>query len=340
MLQRQKISKNSKGYWYKINKNSGPLKTACILIAFIPTDRQQREKLLRDHRDIPTTWTCFLWAFIPDYLNSQMGVDGKRGGELEWKRWKRSTGGEVQLDLWKVSYPWDCFEEVLRVHKYLHMQQPISLSCIGKLSNFTGTASGCGSQGKGKSLSWWTRDTVCKGRTSAWVEIGLVWREEVNLEAFLNEGRMSWIPPVSAMVGAGKKQVLQMLCPSEQQPEPSTSEAEENSKVRRKMAMLSLGADNSGSVKWVCLSVCTETGLNPPQLLSQAPGKGGAWAPGESLSVLADETSSQDTRSSRGVGMGSPCPLWWQEPGGVHGPAAAASPVPASLPGLAASLSF
>lgn len=32
---------------------------------------------------------------------------------------------------------------------------------------------------------------VCQGRTSAWVKIGLDRREEVNLEAFLNQGRMS-----------------------------------------------------------------------------------------------------------------------------------------------------
>lgn len=71
-------------------------------------------------------------AFTPDYLNPQMGVDGKRGEKLLWERWKRSTGGEVQSDLWKVSYPWDYFEEILCWHK-LHMQQPISLSWgVGK----------------------------------------------------------------------------------------------------------------------------------------------------------------------------------------------------------------
>lgn len=57
----QKISNNSKGSRYKMGKNSGPLKITCILIAFIPTDRQQRDKLLKDCGDIPTTWTCFLW---------------------------------------------------------------------------------------------------------------------------------------------------------------------------------------------------------------------------------------------------------------------------------------
>lgn len=52
------------------------------------------------------------------------------------------------------------------------MQQVISLSWgAGKPSNFTG--SGCGSQEKGKGLSWWTRDTGCKGGTSAWAEVGL-----------------------------------------------------------------------------------------------------------------------------------------------------------------------
>lgn len=56
--------------------------------------------------------------------------------------------------------------------------------------------------------------------------------------------------------------------------------------MKRKMAMASLSADHSGSSK----RVCTETGLNPPQLLSQAPGKGGSGAPAESLSVLADNT--------------------------------------------------
>lgn len=38
-------------------------------------------------------------AFIPDYINPQMGGDGKREGELLWGRWKRSTGDEVQPDL-------------------------------------------------------------------------------------------------------------------------------------------------------------------------------------------------------------------------------------------------
>lgn len=51
-----------------------------------------------------------------------MGVDGKRGEELLWERWKRSIGGEVQPDLWRVSHPWDYFEEILCGHKYLHMQ--------------------------------------------------------------------------------------------------------------------------------------------------------------------------------------------------------------------------
>lgn len=49
------------------------------------------------------------------------------------------------------------------------------------------------------------------------------------------------------------------------------------------MAMASLGADHSGFSKRVCLSVCTKTGL------SQAQGKGGTWAPGETLSALADD---------------------------------------------------
>lgn len=38
-------------------------------------------------------------AFIPDYLNPQMGVDGKKEGEFLGERWKRSTGDEVQPDL-------------------------------------------------------------------------------------------------------------------------------------------------------------------------------------------------------------------------------------------------
>lgn len=38
-------------------------------------------------------------AFVPDYLNPQMGGNSKKAGELLWERWKRSTGSEVQPDL-------------------------------------------------------------------------------------------------------------------------------------------------------------------------------------------------------------------------------------------------
>lgn len=324
-----------------MSKNSGPLKTTHILIAFIPTGSKERSCSgitgifqLYEY----TSYDIYSWLPKPTIGCGWQEEKGTLVGKLEEEHWwwgtTRSVKGFLSLGLLWGNFVWTQVFANAATYQF-------KLGCR-KIIKFHRKWLWLWKPGKGKGLSWWTRDTVSKGRTSAWVKIGLGWREEVNLEACLDQRRMSWIPPVSVVVGVGKSQIPQMVCPSQKQPEPSTSKVEEIGKMKRKMAMVSLGADHSGSSKRVCLSVCTETELNPPQLLSQAQGRHGTWAPGESLSVLADNTFPRQ-QEQRGVGTSSPCPAQtprWQEPSRADGPATAASPVPASLPGLAALYHF
>lgn len=131
-----------------------------------------------------------------------------------------------------------------------------------------------------------------------------------------------------------------MLCPSQQQPEPSTSKVEEKGKVKRKMATVSLGADHSGSAKGLCLSV-QEQGSTHHSCSAELQARVG---PEHQVNPSLSRQMSTFPRHQEQQRSGhEPLPASNASVGGTqwsHGPAAAASPVPASLPGLADTLSF
>lgn len=97
-----------------MSKNSGPLKTTCILKAFIPTDRQQRQKLLRDHRDIQLYEhaSCGIYSRLYKPTNGWGWQEGRRAlvGKMEEEHWwwgtTRSVKGFLSLRLLWGNFLW------------------------------------------------------------------------------------------------------------------------------------------------------------------------------------------------------------------------------------------